>query len=139
MLCTAFRSAAMPCATFLCFHFNPTTPMLESSNGFTSGRSSRKAETVKRLCLFPISARTRTGQRPQVINSGRVGKPAADRQEYQMTGENLDHLQTEAEYHQAMARLEKIFTTARKGTPEGEEFERLSTLITEWEERKKTT
>jgi len=44
-------------------------------------------------------------------------------------------LQTERDYHEAMARLEQIFNSARKGTPAGDEFELLSLLIADWEER----
>ena len=45
-------------------------------------------------------------------------------------------LQTEQDYHEAMARLERIFSTARKGTPAGDEFEFLSLLISDWERRR---
>lgn len=48
---------------------------------------------------------------------------------------SLKPIQTEEEFHEAMARLEKIFCLARKGTPEGEEFERLAILILDWEKR----
>lgn len=44
-------------------------------------------------------------------------------------------LQTEQDYREAMASLEHIFSTARKGTPEGDEFELLSLLISDWESR----
>jgi HTH-type transcriptional regulator/antitoxin HigA len=44
-------------------------------------------------------------------------------------------LQTEQEYHEAMVSLERVFSTARKGTPEGDEFELLSLLISDWESR----
>ena len=44
-------------------------------------------------------------------------------------------LQTEQDYREAMASLERIFSTARKGTPEGDEFELLSLLLSDWESR----
>lgn len=44
-------------------------------------------------------------------------------------------LQAEQDYREAMARLEQIFSTARKDTPEGDEFEMLSLLISDWERR----
>ena len=44
-------------------------------------------------------------------------------------------LHTKKDYREAMARLEMIFPTARKGTPEGDEFELLSLLISDWESR----
>ena len=48
---------------------------------------------------------------------------------------SLKPIQTEQDYHEAMARLEKIFCLARKGTAEGEEFERLAILISDWEKK----
>ena len=44
-------------------------------------------------------------------------------------------LQTEQDYHEAMARFEQIFSIAKKGTREGDEFELLSLLISDWESR----
>ena len=44
-------------------------------------------------------------------------------------------LHTEHDYHEAMASLESLFSTARKGTPEGDAFELLSLLIADWESR----
>lgn len=44
-------------------------------------------------------------------------------------------LRTEQDYREAMAGLERIFSAARKGTPEGDEFELLSLLISDWESR----
>lgn len=41
----------------------------------------------------------------------------------------------QADYHRAMARLEQLFPVARKGTPEGDEFEQLAAFITDWEKR----
>jgi len=38
-------------------------------------------------------------------------------------------LRTEQDYREALASLERIFATARPGTPEGGEFERLAALI----------
>ena len=42
-------------------------------------------------------------------------------------------LKTQQEYHHAMAQLERIFATARPGTSEGEEFERLTALTSIWD------
>lgn len=39
----------------------------------------------------------------------------------------------QAKFRRAMARLEVIFTTARPGTPKGEEFEQLAAFVSEWE------
>ena len=44
-------------------------------------------------------------------------------------------LQTEQDYHEAMAQFEQIFSIAKKGTREGDEFELLSLLISDWESR----
>jgi len=44
-------------------------------------------------------------------------------------------LRTEQDYHEAKSRLEQIFSQARKGTSEGDEFEKLAALISDWEER----
>jgi antitoxin component HigA of HigAB toxin-antitoxin module len=44
-------------------------------------------------------------------------------------------LRNEQDYRAAMASLEQIFTTARPGTPEGDEFECLSALIGDYEAR----
>lgn len=44
-------------------------------------------------------------------------------------------LQSEQDYREALARLEQIFTVAREGTPEGDEFEQMSLLIADWERR----
>lgn len=44
-------------------------------------------------------------------------------------------LHTKKDYREAMARLEELFPSARKGTPEGDEFELLSLLISDWEDR----
>jgi antitoxin component HigA of HigAB toxin-antitoxin module len=44
-------------------------------------------------------------------------------------------LRNEQDYRVAMASLERIFTTARPGTPEGDEFECLSALISDYEAR----
>ena len=44
-------------------------------------------------------------------------------------------LQTMQDFHDAMARLEKVLPVARKGTPAGDEYERLALLITDWEAR----
>lgn len=52
-----------------------------------------------------------------------------------MTHPETKPLQTEQDYRRAMARLEQIFSLARKGTPEGDEFESLSFLILDWERR----
>ena len=42
-------------------------------------------------------------------------------------------LRTEQDYFEAKARLEKIDATVERGTPEGDEFELLSLLISDWE------
>ena len=44
-------------------------------------------------------------------------------------------LRTEQDFRDALADLERIFTTARPGTPEGGEFERLAALIGDYETR----
>ena len=52
-----------------------------------------------------------------------------------MRGPAKKPLQSEEDYREALSRLELIFTTARKGTPEGDEFERLTLLISDCEKR----
>jgi len=42
-------------------------------------------------------------------------------------------LRSEQDYREALASLERIFATARPGTPEGDEFERLAALIGDYE------
>ena len=42
-------------------------------------------------------------------------------------------IQCEQDYREALSRLERIFSTAQKGTPEGDEFELLTLLISDWE------
>jgi len=42
-------------------------------------------------------------------------------------------IKTEAEHKAALARIEKIFA-AKRGTPEGEEFELLTLLVEQYEE-----
>lgn len=44
-------------------------------------------------------------------------------------------LQTEQDYHAALAALSRVIVSARPGTPEGEECERLEALLTDYEAR----
>jgi len=44
-------------------------------------------------------------------------------------------LWAEQDFRDALAALERIFTTARPGTPGGDEFERLAALIGDYETR----
>ena len=50
-------------------------------------------------------------------------------------GKAMKPIETLLDYHAAMARLEQIFSTARPGTPEGDEFEFLTAAISDWERR----
>ena len=43
-------------------------------------------------------------------------------------------LETVEEYNEAMCQLEQVFAAAKKGTPEGDKFELLAKLISDWEE-----
>jgi len=46
-----------------------------------------------------------------------------------------ERLQTERDYHTALAALSRVFALARTGTPEGDEYERLAALLTDYEAR----
>ena len=43
-------------------------------------------------------------------------------------------LETVEEYNEAMCQLEQVFAAAKKGTPEGDKFELLAKLISDWVE-----
>jgi uncharacterized protein (DUF1778 family) len=47
-------------------------------------------------------------------------------------------LETEQDYHAALARLEQIHGSVKPGTPEGDEFEMLADQIEDWERRSTT-